>query len=89
MPKYYVLKKIQGMSNVMVKADSVVDAQDWVRSEFGEAPSTKAFKELKLDDAVEYLIEQKPNRKVSRDIVKDLLEYSDCDNVMMIAESFA
>lgn len=89
MPKYYVLKKIQGMSNVMVKADSVIDAQDWVMSEFGETVSPKAFKELKLDDAVEYLIKQKPNRKVSKDIVKDLLEDSDCDNVMMIAESFA
>ena len=89
MPKYYVLKKIQGMSNVMVKADSVIDAQSWVSSEFGEEVSPKAFKELKLDEAADYLMGQKPNRKVSKDIVKDLLEDSDCDNVMMIAESFA
>lgn len=88
MSKFYVLKKIQGMSNVMVKAESVEDAQDWVNSEFGEEVPSKMFKELKIDEAVDYLIKQKPNRRMSKDIVKDLLEDSDCDNVMMMAESF-
>lgn len=86
MAKYYVIKKIQGVSDVMVKADDITSAQSFIRSEFDEDVSPKLLKELTLDQAVTYLSKKKPT--VSG-IVRDLLEDSDSESVMMLSDALA